>query len=193
MQQLFTYIIFQDEIDGHFDVENVVQIHESLVGDSSADVKYSYKSGTKFSDLEKDMIVAEVITDFKWNSVKVIGKQNKVKPSIVESWVNEAGFDTPTEIVKSSIVKQCLDAEVSPAKLAQSNGCHSDTVRNWAKADGGVLPGKYAQQFTKSAPHDSKTIFPCPKQHCSFETTTSSLLDKHIKCKYEGLITYYPI
>ena len=126
--------------------------------------------------------MAEVVTEFKWNSVKVIANQNNVLPSTVENWVKEAGFDAPDEIVKSAIVKQCLDGEVSPEKLAQSNNCHSNTVRNWVKEEGGVLPGKYAQQLTK-APNVAKLIFKCQKQNCSFEATLSHLLEKHVQSK----------
>ena len=117
-----------------------------------------------------------MVTDFKWNSVKVAAKNNKVKPSIVESWVNEAGFDAPTELVKSSIVKQCVDGEESPEKLAQTNNCHRKTVERWVKRTGEVLPGHYIQNAVQ-------TVFKCRFQHCTFKTTQRQLLDEHIKCK----------
>ena len=177
---LTTYIIFQDEFIA--DVSNLDQNLDSQLEDLPAIVKNLYKSEKKFSDLDQDLIVAEVVSEFKWNSVKVIANQNNVLPSTVENWVVEAGFDAPDEIVKSAIVKQCLDGEVSPEKLAQINNCASNTVRNWVKEEGGVLPGKYAQQLTKS-PDVANLIFKCQKQNCSFETKLSHLLEKHVRCK----------
>ena len=184
------FIIFQDEFIA--DASNLDQNLDSHVEDSPAVVKNLYKSEKKFSDLDQDLIVAEVVSEFKWNSVKVIANQNNVLPSTVENWVLEAGFTAPDEIVKSAIIKQCLGGEVSPEKLAQINNCHSNTVRKWAKEDGGVLPGKYAQQLTKS-PNVAKLIFKCQKQNCSFETNLSQLLAKHgqskIACFYHPFIS----
>ena len=135
-----------------------------------------YKSGKQFTDIEKAAIVSEVVTEFKWNSVKVAANNCNVRPSVVESWVNACGFDAPTEIVKSAIVKQCVDGEESPEKLAQTNNCHKTTVTDWVKKAGKVLPGNYVQNAVQ-------TVFKCRKQQCSFETTTRKSLDDHIQCK----------
>ena len=163
-------MLFQDEIDNStvaVNLDNPVQ--NSVVK--------KYKSGKQFSDIEKAAIVSEVVTEFKWNSVKVAANNNNVKPSIVESWVNTAGYDAPTELVKSVIVKQCVDGEESPEKLAQTNNCHRSTVSKWVKKAGEVLPGHYVQNAVQ-------TVFKCRFQKCSFQTTLSQSLDEHISCKY---------
>ena len=135
-----------------------------------------YKSGKQFSDIEKAAIVSEVVTEFKWNSVKVAAKNNNITPSIVESWVNTAGYDAPTELVKSVIVKQCVDGEESPEKLAQTNNCNRSTVSNWGKKAGEVLPGHYKQNAVQS-------VFKCRFQKCSFQTTLRQSLDEHTSRK----------
>ena len=167
-------MLFQDEIDNStvaVNLDNPVQ--NSVVK--------KYKSGKQFSDIEKAAIVSEVVTEFKWNSVKVAANHNNVTPSTVESWVNAAGFDAPTELVKSAVVKQCVDGEVSPEKLAQSNNCHRTTVASWVKEAGGVLPGK--GHYIKTATKPVQTVFKCRKYQCSFETTLSQSLDEHIQSK----------
>ena len=78
------FIIFQDEFIA--DASNLDQNLDSHVEDSPAIVKNLYKSEKKFSDLDQDLIVAEVVSEFKWNSVKVIANQNNVLPSAVENW-----------------------------------------------------------------------------------------------------------
>ena len=42
-----------------------------------------YKTETHFSDLEKEAIVAECVSEIKWNSVKAVAKANNTTPSFV--------------------------------------------------------------------------------------------------------------
>ena len=58
--------------------------------------KKLYRPKGHFSDLDKEVIVAECATLYKWNSVNVIAKENNVKPVTLKTWVNEKGLQLHT-------------------------------------------------------------------------------------------------
>ena len=147
-----------------------------------------HKLEIHFSDLEKDAIVAECVSGTKWNSVKVVAKTNNISPSFLTSWVKEAGLALPINQIKEHAIKQCRDAKISPAKLAQSADCHKSTIQRWVRKNGGGLPRKYEQQLESASPQPnpdplSMEIFTCTKEGCIFKTQTKFALEKHISSK----------
>ena len=147
-----------------------------------------YKTETHFSDLEKEAIVAECVSEIKWNSVKAVAKANNTTPSFVTCWVKEAGLVLPKNQIKEHVIKQCKDAKISPAKLAKSVDCHKSTIQRLARKNGVVLPRKYEQQLESASPQPkpdplSMEIFTCTREGCIFTTQTKSALEKHIASK----------
>lgn len=147
-----------------------------------------YKPEINFSDIEKDAIVAECVSGTKWNSVKVVAKTNNISPSFLTSWVKEAGLALPINQIKEHAIKQCRDAKISPAKLAQSADCHKSTIQRWVRKNGGGLPRKYEQQLESASPQPnpdplSMEIFTCTREGCTFTTQTKPALKKHITSK----------
>ena len=147
-----------------------------------------YKPEIHFSDIEKDAIVAEFVSETKWKSVKVVAKTNNISPSFLTSWVKEAGLALPINGIKEHAIKQCRDAKISPAKLAQSADCHKSTIKRLVRKNGVVLPRKYEQQLESTSPKPkpdqlSIEIFTCTKEGCIFTTQTKSALEKHITSK----------
>ena len=147
-----------------------------------------YKPEIHFSDIEKDAIVAEFVSETKWKSVKVVAKTNNISPSFLTSWVKEAGLALPINGIKEHAIKQCRDAKISPAKLAQSVDCHKSTIKRLVRKNGVVLPRKYEQQLESASPQPkpdplSMEIFTCTREGCIFKTQTKSALEKHITSK----------
>ena len=141
-----------------------------------------------FFNLEKDAIVAECVSETKWKSVKVVAKSNNISRSLLRSWVKDAGLALPINRIKEHAIKQCRDAKISPAKLAQSADCHKSTIQSLVRKNGVVLPRKYEQQLESASPQPkpdplSMEIFTCTREGCIFTTQTKSALEKHIASK----------
>ena len=116
-----------------------------------------YRSKSRFSDLDRDLIVAECIADSKLSAVKTVANSNKIQPDIVRSWIKKAGLESHEGEKRDTIVQKCIQGEVSPSKLAEINNCDKRTIRKMIKKAGGTLPGKYAETKKKSLEDKRKT------------------------------------
>ena len=110
----------------------------------------AYRTKSRFSDLDRDLIVAECISDSKLNAVKTVANSNKIHPDIVRSWIKKAGLESHEGEKRDTIVQKCIQGEVSPSKLAEINNCDRRTITKVIKNAGGILPGKYAETKKKS-------------------------------------------
>ena len=118
----------------------------------------------------------------------MVAKANNISSSFLKSWVKEAGLALPINRIKEHAIKQCKDAKISPAKLAQSADCHKSTIQRLVRRNGVGLPRKYEQQLESSSPKPkpdplSMEIFTCTKEGCIFTTQTKFALEKHISSK----------
>ena len=148
--------------------------------------KKLYRPKGHFSDLDKEVIVAECATLYKWNSVNVIAKENNVKPITLKTWVNEGGLQLASDEIKNDIVVQCTMAEVSPEKLAQLNNCHAQTIRRLVKSSGELLPEKYVEKCIKPNGSDVNIQMKCPKNNCDISVENKKKLEKHMKSKTQN-------
>ena len=158
-----------------------VMIQPTQAGETIA--KKLYRPKGHFSDLDKEVIVAECATLYKWNSVNVIAKENNVKPITLKTWVNEGGLQLASDEIKNDIVVQCTMAEVSPLKLAQLNDCHVQTIRRLVKSSGELLPEKYVEKCIKPKESDANVLLKCPKNQCDISVENEKKLEKHLKGK----------
>ena len=143
--------------------------------------KKLYRPKGHFSDLDKEVIVTECASLYKWNSVNVIAKENNVKPITLKTWVNEGGLQLASDEIKNDIVVQCAMAEVSPLKLAQLNDCHVQTIRRLVKNSGELLPEKYVEKCIKPKESDANVLLKCPKNQCDISVENEKKLEKHMK------------
>ena len=159
-------------------------IQPTQAGETIAKKLYTPKG--HFSDLDKEVIVAECATLYKWNSVNVIAKENNVKPLTLKTWVNEGGLKLASDEIKNDIVVQCTMAEVSPEKLAQLNNCHAQTIRRLVKSSGELLPEKYVEKCIKPKGSDVNVQMKCPKNNCDISVENKKKLEKHMKSKTQN-------
>ena len=150
--------------------------------------KKLYRPKGHFSDLDKEVIVAECATLYKWNSVNVIAKENNVKPITLKTWVNEGGLQLASDEIKNDIVVQCTMAQVSPEKLAQLNDCHAQTIRRLVKSSGELLPEKYVEKCIKEKESDVNVLMKCPKNKCDISVENEKKLEKHMKGKAQNSV-----
>ena len=145
--------------------------------------KTAYKPEKHFSALDRSIIVDDCSALPRWNAVNVIAQKNTVTPKTVRKWMKEAGRDIPADEIRQEIVKQCTNGEVSPEKVADTIDCHKNTIIQWVKKSGEVLPGRYAEQYSKSESTPVLALIKCPKEKCSYETNQKGIMEKHVKSR----------
>ena len=145
--------------------------------------KTAYKPEKQFSALDRSIVVDDCSALPRWNAVNVIAQKNTVTPKTVRKWMKEAGRDIPADEIRQEIVKKCANGEVSPEKVADTIDCHKTTIIKWAKKSGEVLPGRYAEQYSKSESTPVLALIKCPKEKCSYETKHKGIMEKHVKSR----------
>ena len=126
---------------------------------STKKVEQGCTAANHFSDLDRDMILAECTSEP--HSTAQVSKQNNVSRSNIHYWAKRNDMEMPIIGLKRKVVEQCASSEVSPAKLAKTHGRDVSTIRNWVKQSGEVLPGKYVQNFPKPSSTITQVIITC--------------------------------
>ena len=143
--------------------------------------KFERNSG--YSDLDKDVLVAECAALSSLNPINVIAKENGLPSKTLRTWVKASGAKLESENLKQDIVKQCTASEISPAKLADLHGCSSNTIRNIVKKEGGILPGTYSETAVHTNNEVELVMLSCPKANCDYVTAQQGYLERHLKSK----------